>query len=612
MLNRRDLLKFAAGAAAGTAVTPLPWKLLDDTSIWTQNWSWIAKPPRGPETSQYTACTLCEAGCAVKARCIAGRPVSLAGVPGDVVSGGKLCAVGVAAHHLAYHPQRARGVLRNGRPARLEELVRAVRGTRGTVAIVDGRPGRAVSELYRRFAAAVPQGKHYAAEQNPLAEILGHGAWGLDLENVRTLLSFGVPVLDEWDAPGRVWAARAGFHLIQAEPRQSRTALLADLWLPARAGSSEVLAMAIGYVLLHDGMGEAGAEDRAIYNKFTPDFAAEATAIPASAIVDAAHRFAASRPCAAVGGGRAGAALNILTGGVGRRGNFLLRQSPWGDGAEPLQTAPDSSIAVLILDADVPWSDLRRKLRSDAVVVNLSPFPSGRDEWTVPSPVFLESLEDSVAHSGSTRATLRIAPAILPPPEGTVPIEALLTALAEASGVPAPGTVEAVLKERASSVHRARRGSAFTPRDGATKPVVEYESADQLWEALAGGARWNDEEPQETPVRAGRLILSPPQAPKDGLALVAAPWRGAKASSPLMSKLYQESALRPPPGWARVHPDTAARMGLAEGSRTRVETPEGTLTAELHLDASVMRDVLEVEGGRGSALVEVPARAGRV
>ena len=46
-LTRRSLLKFMGGAVAGAVLSPLPWKLLDDASIWTQNWSRIARPPRG-------------------------------------------------------------------------------------------------------------------------------------------------------------------------------------------------------------------------------------------------------------------------------------------------------------------------------------------------------------------------------------------------------------------------------------------------------------------------------------------------------------------------------------------------------------------------------------
>ena len=62
-VTRRDLLVWSAGAAAGLLVTPVPWKLLDDTSIWSQNWPWISQPSRGSVEVKQSACTLCPNGC---------------------------------------------------------------------------------------------------------------------------------------------------------------------------------------------------------------------------------------------------------------------------------------------------------------------------------------------------------------------------------------------------------------------------------------------------------------------------------------------------------------------------------------------------------------------
>src|SRR5512146_729883 len=99
-LSRRDLLKFAAGSAAGSMFTPLPWKVLDDTAIWTQNWPWIPTPPKGESTTRFTTCALCPAACGLRARCVAGQPVSLAGAAEHPLSWGTLCPIGFGAHHL--------------------------------------------------------------------------------------------------------------------------------------------------------------------------------------------------------------------------------------------------------------------------------------------------------------------------------------------------------------------------------------------------------------------------------------------------------------------------------------------------------------------------------
>lgn len=70
---RRDFLKFSVGAVAGLGLSPVPWKLLDDTSIWTQNWSWTPKLPRGEVSFEPSACTLCPRGCANQ-RAVRRRP----------------------------------------------------------------------------------------------------------------------------------------------------------------------------------------------------------------------------------------------------------------------------------------------------------------------------------------------------------------------------------------------------------------------------------------------------------------------------------------------------------------------------------------------------------
>ena len=46
-IDRRSFLSFVIGGAAGTALTPLPYKLTDDISIWTQNWPWTPVPADG-------------------------------------------------------------------------------------------------------------------------------------------------------------------------------------------------------------------------------------------------------------------------------------------------------------------------------------------------------------------------------------------------------------------------------------------------------------------------------------------------------------------------------------------------------------------------------------
>src|SRR5579864_6929737 len=113
-VTRRDLLVWSAGAAAGLVVTPVPWKILDDVSIWSQNWPWIPQPAKGPVEVKQSACTLCPNGCGLRVRIAGGCPVGLAGVTTNPLSRGALCALGFGAHQLNWHPRRLRNVQHRG------------------------------------------------------------------------------------------------------------------------------------------------------------------------------------------------------------------------------------------------------------------------------------------------------------------------------------------------------------------------------------------------------------------------------------------------------------------------------------------------------------------
>ena len=129
--TRRDLLIGGAGAVAGLVLTPVPWKLLSDVSIWTQNFPWIPQPAHGPVETKYSTCTLCEAGCGIRVRMAANCPVGVAGVSESSANQGRavpacLCRspVELASPPIARSaPRRARGVLGGGRRRPFRKLV---------------------------------------------------------------------------------------------------------------------------------------------------------------------------------------------------------------------------------------------------------------------------------------------------------------------------------------------------------------------------------------------------------------------------------------------------------------------------------------------------------
>src|SRR5208283_2081044 len=253
--TRRNLLKFVGGGAAGALLTPAPWRLITDTALWSENWPGIPRPARGEIRARFTHCTLCPAGCAVRARCVGGQPVSLTGVKPHPIGHGALCPWGLVGHQLPYHPARIRqGPVKEA----IVAVARAIaqRGAGERVAVLDLRPGRTVSWTYRR-AMAVMAGGLYLTPFQP--------AYAIDLAAARTVVSFGAPLFDGWGTPGNVFAARANFRLIQVEPVESRTAALADIWLPIRPGTESAIASALtGEIAIAEAARATGVDEKTL------------------------------------------------------------------------------------------------------------------------------------------------------------------------------------------------------------------------------------------------------------------------------------------------------------------------------------------------------------
>ncbi len=70
---RRAFIQMSVGATVGILFTPTVWTALDDVSIWTQNWPWIPTLKYGEVKGVPTVSKMCESGCAVKVRTVAGE-----------------------------------------------------------------------------------------------------------------------------------------------------------------------------------------------------------------------------------------------------------------------------------------------------------------------------------------------------------------------------------------------------------------------------------------------------------------------------------------------------------------------------------------------------------
>jgi hypothetical protein len=652
-VTRRDLLTLGGGVAVGSMLTPAPWLLVDDLAIWTQNWKWIPVPPKGERTRQQTVCSLCPAGCAVEAGCVGGVPVALKAAAG----GTPLCSLGMTGHHLPWHPARLNAPVRvtvNRGEARLtavprEAILREIAETmrtpgRGTIAVLDYRPGRSVSWAWRNLLAGFEGAAVIPAPGSPGASLRAMrgfapdvpGDWAPDLDEATAILSFGVPLAEGWGGAGtraRLTNGRS-LRLIQVEPGRSSTAALATRWVPARPGSEGAVALGVASALA-GGSPEIAARCeriRPLLERMTPERAAGIAGIRADAIFETAAMLQDHpRSLALAGedfaGGRFDPAtelailsLNVILGRIGAEGG-LIPHAPLPDpidGARlapvrELEATPDGSIGLLILDGSagesaVPWPLLARKLAPGALVAALSPFAAGSSLHAariIPVPAYLEATQE-VPGACDAMPALSISRPLLGGRATSADSASVIRELAALAGVELEGdwsSNEELIAARVARIHRS--GAGRIESGGVAAGVAELGSAEELLDAMLEGARWSAKpayraiDADITAEVAHRMaaIEDAPRAHLVVLPKISPDGAWSPVVSPLFTKLHQESGLRRESGVAVVNPATARARRLRPGRKAVIQTGQGRVLARLELDHGVMPDVIELTVG---------------
>jgi anaerobic selenocysteine-containing dehydrogenase len=572
--SRRDAFKFAGGAMAGVLFTPAPWRLITDTALWSENWPGIPRPLRGEIRTKFTNCALCPAGCGVRARCVGEQPVSLAGV------GGGLCPFGVGAHHLPYHPAR----LKHGP---VEEAAAAVAQRRDQgIALLDLNPGRTASWTYRRAMQSM-HGVYLAETQ----------AEAINLRAARTVLSIGVPLLDGWGTPANVCAARENFRLIQVEPMESSTAVLADEWIPIAPGAESAFAQGILQALQQGGK-----------------------------MAGLAKELVENGPSVVLGDAPEIAEINRLLGAYGK--TIVARQeAPVADSWKRtagkitrLADVPDGSLGVLLIDeasaaSYIPWHRIERKLvRDNPLVVTFAAFRGGYAryaKYALPVAIYPETMDDIPPAIDRVYASFKLSVPLVMPPAGMANLTEFAGALA---GVQAGVQAESALRDRAGEIFRTGQGTVATYADGKETPVKDL-TADTFWKALNEGGEWKCGRKPTRPGPQSRPAASPTASPVEsaaGLPLVAIAQAYTPAGSPLMTKLYQESNLRLAPNRVALCPADAVAAGVRQGSRAILQTRLGKCAVEVTVDPAVPAGAVQVGSSPGIQDVCGPAARAKV
>jgi anaerobic selenocysteine-containing dehydrogenase len=378
-IDRRSFLSFAIGGAVGTGLSPLPLKLLDDSSIWSQNWPWTPVPKKGKITYQNSTCTLCPSGCGISVRKVDDRVVKIEGMKGHPVNNGGLCILGLSGMQLLYGPSRVKSPLKRvGKRGQGEwkeitwkEAISEVSKNLGslranrrphTLACISGSNRGTVNGLLERFMDAFgspnfirsPSIFHSYETAVGLTQKM-QATVGFDVLNSDFLLSFGSGVLEGWGSP--VYMFRANSRrlknkgkLIQIEPRLSNTAAKSDQWIVVNPGTEAVLTLGFANVIItkslfnkefiQNSSKNFTAFKKLVLTEYDPDTVSKITGVDKAAINSVATEFAkARRPMAICGkgsGNRPGSldefvavhALNALTGNINKRGGVWTIPEP--------------------------------------------------------------------------------------------------------------------------------------------------------------------------------------------------------------------------------------------------------------------------------------------
>lgn len=374
------------GLAAGAAGLKARQNTLDDTVNLLEEWS------NFEEEFRVSICQQCPGGCGILGRVVDGDLVKIAGNPIHPVNQGGLCMKGLAGIQTLYDPDRIKTPLkRNGSrgkgkftPISWDEAIQTVverlnklRNSEKshTMAMLGGQYRGLKDALFQRFTRSFGTPNYLRfrclAMENPAqSHFLTQGIEQplcYDLENTRTILSFGCNYLESWRSPvyqqrlyGHLRSARVGERasFIQVDCRYSVTASKADQWIPINPGTDGALALGLANVIIQERLYHRefvqektfGFEDwqdadgithlgfrKMVLEDYPPKKVSRLTGVPVETLFQTARNFAKNRPAIALGERgtsfhkndiytrMAIHSLNALMGNIGVKGGLFIQ-----------------------------------------------------------------------------------------------------------------------------------------------------------------------------------------------------------------------------------------------------------------------------------------------
>jgi anaerobic selenocysteine-containing dehydrogenase len=277
-------------------------------------------------------CRMCHGGCGVLVYTKNGRAAKIAGDPDCPINHGTLCTKGLASLQLAYHPDRLTYPVRRVGPKAsgkweriswdqaldiIAERINTYRMSSGPESIVMGYgTGRENEAVIYRFANLlgtpnVLTAGHFCYGPRIATSILTCGTNPIvDYENnPKCIMVWGNNIVisnpDEYKGEPFSVALSKGAKLIAVDPRMTRIAARADVWLQLRPGTDAALALGMLNVIVNEGLYDKEFVNNHVYgwepfvkrvNEYPLDRVEDITWVPKEKILQAARLFASTKP----------------------------------------------------------------------------------------------------------------------------------------------------------------------------------------------------------------------------------------------------------------------------------------------------------------------------
>ncbi|MFP4392357.1 MAG: menaquinone reductase molybdopterin-binding-like subunit QrcB [Desulfohalobiaceae bacterium] len=492
-VDRRSVLKFIVGGAAGTLLTPIPWKSADDIAIWSQNWPWIPRIPDGKLGSKPGLLKMGGSDYGVLINTVEGQPITVAGNPKNLLSQGALDPLAASGVQMMYSPSRIEGPMQkdgNGFQSiswsRAQELLleklRSVKGKRDKLACISGERTSSCNEILSAFTSRMNSERFYLMprDENTLQQAWqdlcnGTGTPGFDLENADTLLVLGPDLFESWGTcvrNQRILGQKQP-KVIYVGPVQNNTAALAQEWIPLPPEQMSSLALGLAYRILEQedpnlsGV-QGGREFREFLSKNyslqklqnTLQIDPKMIRSLARSLLQARRPLVIPGTVSGQGGSKfdmfAALSLNIVLQRINQTGGLkalpqppqVLKDAPgrnqvlgrelvldWLGWMDHQQDMPE---LLLIYEANpayaLPGHDLQQGLASMSYKVSFSTFmdeTAAQCDLILPNPFCLERLDDSFTPFGSGQLNYTLAEKVQEPWKDCRPTADILLGLAQ-------------------------------------------------------------------------------------------------------------------------------------------------------------------------------------